>query len=170
MLVAVDAQYAESHAGVACVGFADWPAETPVLERTAIVRPVEPYTPGEFWRRELPCILRILGELPALPSVVVVDGYVFLDSDGRRGLGAHLFDALGGRCAVVGVAKQAFHGSSHARRVLRGRSEQPLFVTAQGLSLDDAESGVRAMAGPFRVPTLLRRVDQLARAAVLKTD
>ncbi|MFO0588136.1 MAG: endonuclease V [Polyangiaceae bacterium] len=168
MLVAVDAQYADSHAGVACVGFDDWPAETPVFERTSVVRPIEPYTPGEFRRRELPCILKILAELPAPPAVVVIDGYVLLDSHGRKGLGAYLFDALDGQCAVVGVAKKAFHDSPHARIVLRGQSAQPLFVTAQGLSLDDAERAIRAMAGPFRIPTLLRRVDQLARAAVLQ--
>jgi deoxyribonuclease V len=166
LLVAVDAQYSEEHAGVACVAFSEWSAAAPDLESTAIVHAIEPYMPGEFWRRELPCILQVLGTLQQMPAIVVVDGYVWLDAHGRKGLGAHLFDALGAQCAVVGVAKHAFHGASNAATVLRGGSKRPLYVTAQGIALDVAEAGVRQMVGNYRVPTLLKRVDQLCRESL----
>lgn len=168
MLFAVDAQYTDSCAGVAGVGFSDWDAPSAQFEVTTLVQPIEPYTPGEFWRRELPCILAILDKAPARPNIIVVDGYVWLDSDGRKGLGARLFDALKGEVAVVGVAKRPFHGASGATPVLRGKSREPLFVTAQGISVDIAERGLRAMSGAHRTPTLLGRVDRLAREAAEK--
>ena len=70
----------------------------------------------------------MLKRLDALPSVLVVDGYVWLDEDARKGLGAHLFDALAGRAAIVGVAKHAFHGavprrSSVSRQARRTSTE-----------------------------------------------
>jgi deoxyribonuclease V len=46
---------------------------------------------------------------------------------------------------------------------LRGRSARPLFVTAAGMPAAQAASLVRRMAGPFRLPDALRRVDALAR-------
>jgi deoxyribonuclease V len=51
-----------------------------------------------------------------------------------------------------------------AKEVLRGQSRQPLFVTSVGLE-DDAAQCVRKMHGEFRMPTLLKRVDQLCRQA-----
>jgi deoxyribonuclease V len=94
---------------------------------------------------------------------VIVDGYVWLDGGGRKGLGAHLFDALDGRFAVVGVAKHSFHGATNAIPVLRGSSLRPLYVTAEGISPSDAAEGLRMMSGSDRNPILLKRVDQLCR-------
>ena len=169
MMAAIDAQYAESSAAVACVCFSDWSATAPESEYTACVHPIAPYTPGEFWRRELPCILQVLAELSELPGVILIDGYVWLDSNGRKGLGAHLHAALDGRSAVVGIAKHFFHGASDAAAVTRGKSERPLYVTSEGLPLDVAAEGVRAMVGQYRLPTLLKRVDQLARQALVQS-
>jgi deoxyribonuclease V len=66
-----------------------------------------------------------------------------------------------GKIPVVGVAKTKFHGAVPVE-VLRG-SGSPLFVTAVGLTLPEAANCIRDMHGPYRIPTLLRRVDQLAR-------
>lgn len=93
---------------------------------------------------------------------VIIDGYVWLGA-GRSGLGAHLYDALGQRIAVVGVAKRRFHGAGDAVPVLRGTSQVPLFVTAVGIDLAEAAEGVRRMHGAHRIPTLLKRVDRLSR-------
>ena len=54
-------------------------------------------------------------------------------------------------------------GASHAVRVLRGGASRPVYVTAAGLSRDGAADLVRRMAGPYRLPDALRRVDFLAR-------
>jgi deoxyribonuclease V len=133
-----------------------------VVERLARV---EPYQPGEFYRRELPCLLAVLGKAGAPPAAVVIDGYVWLGDEGRPGLGAHLYAALGQAVPVIGVAKTHFAGVRVARPVLRGGSKRPLWVTASGIDADTAARHVAAMYGPFRVPTLLKRVDQLCRRA-----
>jgi deoxyribonuclease V len=64
---------------------------------------------------------------------------------------------------VIGVAKTAFGTATHAIPVLRGTSARPLYVTAAGMSRADAAELVRQMAGRYRLPDALRRVDTLAR-------
>ncbi len=117
------------------------------------------YEPGAFYRRELPCLLEVLARGPC-PNVIVVDGYVWL-GDGKPGLGGHLHAAMGG--IVVGVAKTQYL-SAPAVPVLRGTSRSPLFVTAAGVEPEVAASWIEDMHGPYRVPTLLRQVDALARS------
>jgi deoxyribonuclease V len=165
MLAALDAHYVDDHAFVACLTFASWRDASAIEELTTVVADIPEYEPGHFYRRELPCLLAGLGLLPAPPEIVVIDGYVWLDEHGRQGLGAHLHRALGGRAAVVGVAKNPFHGAGGAAEVQRGDSARPLYVSAEGMPLSEAADAVRSMHGPFRVPTLLKRVDQLCREA-----
>ena len=131
-----------------------------VRTQTAMVAAVDPYRPGEFCRRELPPLRAVIpaaGEL----SLIVVDGYVDLDPDGRPGLGAHVHGEFG--VPVVGVAKTAFGTATHAARVLRGQSSRPLYVTAAGMTIADAAALVTEMAGRFRIPDALKTVDRLAR-------
>ncbi len=162
MIACFDVFYGHSGATAACVLFHDWPDPAPAQEVVRTFWPVAPYEPGQFYRRELPPLLGILGELPERPGIVIIDGYVWLDASGRRGLGAHLHDALGGQTAVIGVAKSPFEGAPSVA-LLRGTSRTALFVTAAGLSAEEASQHIAAMSGPFRIPTLLKRVDQLSR-------
>ena len=166
MIAAVDVQYGETIAAAACVTFDAWPDASPSGELTVIVKGIEPHVPGELWRRELPCILAVLGTLDSPPELIIVDCYVWLDAHERPGLGAHLFEALQGRAPVIGVAKTAFRGSEHACAVRRGGSERPLYVTSRGISAADAARGIAAMDGEYRLPTLLKRVDRLCRDAL----
>ena len=124
---------------------------------------VEPYVPGEFYRRELPCLLKVLDQLSERPEVVVIDGYVWLDASGRKGLGGHLFEALNKTVPVIGVAKTRFATATRAIEVLRGSSARPLFVTAAGIDQANAAKCIRRMHGESRIPTLLKRVDRLSR-------
>jgi len=163
MIAAVDVQYEEGCGYAACVTFADWTASTATHEYRCRQDSVGEYQPGEFWKRELPCLVAVLALVEPSPEVIVIDGYVWLDGEGRPGLGARLFEAMGGRASVVGVAKTAFRGSEHAARVLRPGSQRPLFVTAQGIPLAEAAEHVGRMAGAYRIPDLLKRADQLAR-------
>lgn len=119
-----------------------------------------PYRPGEFYLRELAPILAVCRNAGPL-ALIVVDGYVDLDPDGRPGLGAHVHDELG--VPVIGVAKTAFRTATHAAQVRRGQSARPLYVTAAGLTVADAARLVQDMAGSFRVPDALRKADRLAR-------
>ncbi|MCS6898768.1 MAG: endonuclease V [Myxococcales bacterium] len=168
MFVCLDVDYRVRGAVAAAVLFPSWEAPAPCGEQIAIIDEVAPYTPGSFFLRELPCLLAVLGKIPGglgALRLVVIDGYVWLNGAGHKGLGAHLFHQLEGCIPVVGVAKNSFTGAA-AFPVLRGASKRPLWVTAAGLSLEDAAAGVMAMHGPHRIPTMLQRVDQLCRRSL----
>ena len=158
---AVDVYYpAPGGARAALVVAADPTFTTVADERVVWLAQVAPYEPGLFFRRELPATRAVLDGVPDL-GLLVVDGYVDLDPDGRPGLGAYLHDETG--IAVIGVAKTAFRSATHAVAVRRGVATRPLYVTAAGLSLERAATLVAAMAGPHRLPDALRRVDRLSR-------
>ena len=164
MIACLDVDYREAAAYAAAIAFHDWSDAAPAVEKAVPVAGVQPYQPGQFFRRELPCLLAVLRELPQV-AVVVVDGYVWLDGVSVAGLGAHLYQALAGKVTVIGVAKTRFAGAGAALEVLRGRSTRPLFITAAGMSAQRAAEHVHSMHGADRIPTLLKRVDSLARWA-----
>ncbi len=121
------------------------------------------YQPGEFYRRELPCIEAVLAKLPAPPTHIVVEGYVWLDGEHHPGLGAHLYNSLGHAIPVIVVAKNPYKQSCFATKLCRGNSTRPLYVTAVGLPIAQAVSNIAAMHGPNRFPSILKRVDHLSR-------
>ncbi len=166
MYVCTDVDYREGGtARAAAVFFVAWADAEATLERVAQVRGVAEYQPGQFYQRELPCLLAVLkGQLSGLQAVII-DGYVTLDTTGRPGLGQHLYEALGGQIPVIGVAKTAFQGSPHAAHVQRGEAQTPLHVTAAGIELAQAATHIQQMHGPYRLPTLLKRADRLCREA-----
>lgn len=159
MLACVDVDYRGTGAVAAALLFHAWSDDVPQRELTAHIMRVPDYEPGQFYKRELPCLLEVLRGTG--PDLVIIDGYVHLGPERRPGLGAHLAAALD--VIVVGVAKNPFH-ETPATPVLRGESTKPLLVTATGMAEAHAAAHVRAMHGAHRIPTLLRRVDQLARA------
>jgi deoxyribonuclease V len=156
---ALDVHYADDRAVVAGVGFVSF-SDDVGTERVHVVHGAPAsYEPGQFYKRELPLLLDFLEQVEV--KGVVVDGFVWL-GPGRKGLGAHLHDALG--VPVIGVAKTGFKGSdSVAAPVLRGESERPLWVTAEGVDLARAAKWVEGMVGPYRLPALLKRADRLSR-------
>ena len=161
MLACVDVDYRERGAVAACVLFDSWTDAESAAEIVKEIAHVEPYQPGQFYRRELPCLLAVLAEVPELPTVILIDGYVWLGED-RPGLGAHLYEAFSGRVPVIGVAKTRFVGAE-GEPVQRGGSQRPLYVSAAGMDRSMSAQFLQAMHGPYRVPILLRRVDQLCR-------
>jgi deoxyribonuclease V len=169
MIACVDVDYRGVGAVAACVCFEGWGDGTSVLESAIEISDVEPYEPGQFFRREMPCILAVLKSLPHLPQVVIIDGYVWL-GDQKPGLGAHLYEVLDKQAAIIGVAKTQFVGAEPVALVMRGRSRTPLYVTAAGIDVADAASNIKAMHGPHRIPTMLKRVDQLSRGQVTLED
>ena len=105
----------------------------------------------------------MLHEVAQPSHAIIIDGYVYLDRDGRPGLGARLYEALQGKVPVVGVAKTALRDDDWSIPVLRGVSKTPLRVTAIGMDQTEAAAHVRAMAGAYRIPEMLKQVDQMAR-------
>ncbi|MBY0523033.1 MAG: endonuclease V [Gemmataceae bacterium] len=164
MIACVDVDYRDREALAACVLFHSWGAAVSTDEKVIRVAPIEPYEPGQFYRRELPCLLAVLDRVRAAADAVVVDGYVWLRDEQTPGLGAHLFEALGRSIPVVGVAKTCYR-SAAAIAVTRGSSRRPLYVTAVGMAVEEAARHVQIMHGQFRIPTQLKRVDRLCREA-----
>lgn len=162
-ILAVDVHYKDRHATVAGLLFDDWYDKVERDTCASIVREVKDYVPGQFYRRELPCILKLLGEHQLTPTIIVIDGFVFLDGVYKPGLGKHLYDALKGNAAIIGVAKNAYKGIPKQCEVYRGRSKKPLYVTSVGVELDLARQYIKLMHGKYRIPTLLKKVDQLSK-------
>jgi deoxyribonuclease V len=163
MIAGLDVHYEGTTAFAAGVIFRHWTDDSPLDEKVIKVSPVEPYQPGQFYRRELPCLLATLQALPAVETVVI-DGYVWLDAKNKPGLGAHLYQALNEKIPVIGVAKTLFQSAEGSLELIRGESNRPLYITAAGIDPVIATEHIRSMHGQFRIPTLLKRVDQLARS------
>lgn len=160
MIVCVDVHYGAAAVTTALVGWHAWPDASAACERVDHhAGAPAPYVPGAFFERELPYLIAIVAHAPAPVTTVVIDGHVWLGPD-RPGLGVHVHRQLG--VPVIGVAKSAFVGAP-ALPVVRGGSARPLHVTAIGLDPVAAAAAIAAMHGPFRLPTLLKRADALAR-------
>ena len=173
MLACVDVDYRDDATVAGCVLFQSWADHSPAEQLLAFEGPAKPYFPGQFYLRELPPIVAVLGQVKVRPEVIIVDGYVWLDQ-GRMGLGAHLYSELENKVPVIGVAKNPWQGQvSHDEKneyrvieVSRGGSKRPLFVTAAGTDVQMAARNVEVMHGSFRIPTLLSAVNSLVRSAV----
>lgn len=158
---AVDVHYpVTGGANAALVIAADPAFGTLILERTVRLADAAPYRAGGFFARELPALRAVLTDVGPL-DLLVVDGYVHLDPHGRPGLGAYAHAEFA--VPVIGVAKNPFRGATHAIEVRRGTASRALYVTAAGIPPERAAAVVRRMAGPYRLPDALRRVDSLAR-------
>lgn len=164
-LIALDVHYfSDESVRAAGVAFSGWEAEAPSARWVVPGEQAAAYVPGNFADRELPYLLDVLARAPFPPDLVLVDGNAW-NAPGVPGLGARLFHELGGSTPVVGVAKKQLRGVE-AETVLRGRSKNSLFVTAAGLDAGSAARRVASMAGPHRIPTMLKLADQLARGTV----
>ncbi|WP_428233014.1 endonuclease V [Flavobacterium sp.] len=165
MILAFDTYYFDGKAKTVCIEFTKWNQSENFKVHTEIIGNVEEYIPGEFYRRELPCIISLLNQfdLRAI-EYIVVDGFVYLDDEKKYGLGGHLYEKLNKEIPVIGVAKTNFASIEKYKKTLfRGDSKKPLFVTAIGIDLDDAFEKVESMAGEFRMPTLLKEMDRLTK-------
>ena len=160
MKLAVDAYYTGNKAKVVGVLFENFSDEKPLKIISKVVGNVAPYESGSFYKRELPCIVSLLQDLDVRDiSLIVIDGFVYLDDDGRYGLGGHLYEHLERRVQIVGVAKSPFKGScKFVREICRGGSKRPLFISA-GMDVDEAARLVKGMSGEFRMPSLLKILD-----------
>lgn len=159
MICCLDVDYRSAQGHCSAVLFKDWEDATPVKVYNSVTDPIAPYEPGAFYKRELPCMLNTLHGVEEKIATLVIDGYVWL-GENRAGLGHHLYETLNREIPVIGVAKSKFRGvESVALPVLRGKSSNPLWVTAIGVDLDTAARCIAQMAGEFRLPDLIKRTD-----------
>jgi len=162
MILAVDVNYYDDmSAKVAGVLFEHWDDREPTQILTSLIPKVNEYISGQFYKRELPCILDILKQVEYKLDYIVVDGYVYLND--KMGLGAYLYEALDKKIKIIGVAKSEFRDISTDTYLYRGESKKPLYITSAGVDLRQAKEFIASMHGNYRFPTLLKEVDRLCR-------
>ncbi|KMQ68414.1 endonuclease V [Chryseobacterium sp. FH2] len=165
MIYAFDTYYYDDYANTICIAFEDWTSENEneiFSEKTSVA---SSYESGAFYKRELPCILSLLEKINLKENdIIIIDGYVTLNDEGKIGLGGYLYEALDKKYPVIGLAKNEFTTPDSQRRViLRGESKTPLFLTAKGADVDEIKPKIEQMHGSFRIPALLKKLDQLTR-------
>lgn len=76
MIAALDVDYDESAsaATAAAVVFTHWQDAFPHSEYTAQCQNIQSYVPGEFFKRELPCLMVVLAKVTEPLDVIVIDG------------------------------------------------------------------------------------------------
>ena len=109
MILAFDTYYFDNKAKTVCLEFSEYNQKENFKVHTEIIENVEEYIPGEFYKRELPCIMSVLNQINLQNiEVIIVDGFVYLDDDKKYGLGGHLYEKLNRQIPIIGVAKTNF--------------------------------------------------------------
>jgi len=89
---------------------------------------------------------------------------VMFGSDKNPGLGGYLYESLNDKTPIIGVAKRSFHAENNKmKKIFRGQSTNPLYITSEGIELEKSADLILNMQGDFRIPSLLKKVDQLCR-------
>lgn len=160
-ILAFDVHYRENTAKIVCAVFQDWNASKADEYIIKYLEGVADYEPGAFYKRELPCLLEVLKDFDLEEiSCIIIDGFVYLDDEGKKGLGAYLYETLTVKVPVIGVAKTSFHNNKlNVIEIKRGESNNPLFVSAIGMEVINAAERIKTMAGAYRMPDLLKEVD-----------
>ena len=161
MIIAIDVHYRENYAKAVSIEFENWEDVNPSNTNIAIIDDVKEYVSGKFYKRELPCIMKVLEQsLIHDINTVIIDGYVTLDDNGKKGLGKYVYEKLDEKIPIIGVAKKEFkNNNTHVRKVFRGQSKNPLYVTSVGIAVDLAAEKIAQMKGQYRVPDLLKILD-----------
>ena len=168
MIIALDVHYTVNGAKAVAVLFNQMDSK-PVEVITTAIPQVEEYIPGQFYKRELPCLLQLLNNIDLSDlELLIIDGYVYTDNNHSPGLGAHLWEAINRKVPVAGVAKTRHEGNSQlCTEVYRGSSKNPLFISAIGIEMDKVAALIKDMHGENRIPTLLRTLDQHTKGTAL---
>lgn len=157
-----DVHYSEGKTTTGVVLFENWSDQEAIKEFSIKGTTKEEYIPGQFYKLELPCILKAIEDIDQDLDTILIDGYVWLSPE-KLGLGGHLFDSLHKSIPVIGVAKNFFYSANNAIQITRGISLKPLYITSLGIDQNYAANIIKAMYGSFRIPDLIKRADQLSR-------
>lgn len=160
MLLAVDVHYKETYAKAVGVLF-NGEDEIPKEIETTIINEVAEYQSGQFYKRELPCILQLLKKIDTSNlEAIIVDGHVYVNNDKTLGLGGHLYHGLNKKIPIIGVAKKSFVNTDKVSfPIYRGESKVPLYISAIGYDVENAIQNIINMKGNYRIPTILQILD-----------
>nr|WP_165763184.1 endonuclease V [Flavobacterium sp. AJR] len=164
MILAIDVHYRENIAKVVAVLF-NWEDETPQDTIVEQITGIEEYVPGEFYKRELPCIESIVKKVNLNNiEAIIIDGHIYVDNNGEFGLGGYTWKSLNEKIPIIGVAKTSFFRNKNTvREVFRGESIKPLYISSIGIDLYIAINKVKNMHGNFRIPTILKELDRITK-------
>lgn len=160
MLLALDVHYREQIAKSVGVLF-EWEDMSPKEVIVDYVDDIAEYIPGAFYKRELPCLLKVIKQVDLKNiEAIIIDGYVYIDNDYKYGLGGFLWESLGKQIPVIGLAKTSFFSNKDTvKKIFRGDSKKPLFVSGIGCNVDDMVERTKNMKGNYRVPNVLKELD-----------
>ena len=157
-----DVYYYKDYAQACSIVFQVAPGEKVISRYCTAVKPFNDYIPGEFYKRELPCLLQVHARIKETINIIIVDGYALL-GNGKKGLGGYLYEALDKKIPVIGVAKTYFKGCTNCIRVYRGKSIRPLYISSIGISPNFSAKLIGSLKGEHRIPEVLKEVDSLSR-------
>jgi deoxyinosine 3'endonuclease (endonuclease V) len=175
MIVAFDTYYYEGFSYTVAGVFEDWSSEKVSYFVCSRRKGIDAeYTPGELYKRELPCIMQCLEKINVDSiSCMIVDGFVWLTNENRErvpGLGKRLQDAVMEKyqhfVTVVGIAKNPYRSTiPECVEVTRGMSSnKPLYVTCTELFFTQSYADdVKKMFGEFRIPNIIKAIDTKTR-------
>ncbi|MEN9908550.1 MAG: hypothetical protein RLZZ540_1699 [Bacteroidota bacterium] len=161
MKLIIDVSYEKNTAKVVGGFFENWNDEKLIKISTKTVNNVTEYISGEFYKRELPCITEFLNDYSLKEiELIIIDGFVFLNDDNKKGLGAYLFESLDKNIPIIGVAKTSFHNNNkNVIDIFRGNSKKPLYITSIGIELLKASDLIKNMFGNNRMPNIIKQID-----------
>lgn len=164
MILAIDVHY-KDRAAKSAAGIFTWndtEAKETLIDYT---NDIEEYIPGEFYKRELPCLLKIIEKVDISKlEAIIIDGYVYIDNNKNFGLGGYLWEALKEQIPIIGVAKNYYHNNADTvKQVFRGNSKKPLYISCIGLELEMVSELILSMQGEYRIPGVLKQLDILTK-------
>lgn len=168
--LAIDTYYwSDTLARTVGVVFENWSDPTPSKIITDECTTFGPYIPGQFYLRELPCVMSLLKKVDLTEfDVILTDSFLRLRGDDgvdMPGLGMKLWEKIGQiypHLDIWSVAKSKFGRCKEISAcIMRGESKTPLYVQALKEDMSEAGRVVRdVMHGPYRLPSLLKILDQ----------
>lgn len=160
MVLAIDVHYREGLAKAVGVLF-QYADEQPSEIILSYTNGIDEDVPGEFYKRELPCLLNVIEKTNKVDiDIIIIDGYVYLDNNFKQGLGAILWEKLNQKIPVIGVAKTPFFSNKETViEVFRGESKKPLYISSIGINLEEVAEKIKNMKGEYRIPTILKQLD-----------
>lgn len=165
MKLIIDVSYQDNIAKVVGGFFENWHDEKLLKISEKRVNNVREYISGEFYKRELPCILDFLNDFNLKEiELIIIDGFVFLNDIDKKGLGAYLFESLDKSIPIIGVAKSSFHNNNkNVINILRANSKKPLYISSIGIELLKASDLIKNMFGNYRMPNIIKQIDTQTR-------
>lgn len=167
MILTIDVHYKKDYAKTVLLFFENFSSEKPTSIESHTTEDILEYEPGLFYKRELPCIMNALqGVNLEGVEIIIVDGYIYVDNEKSFGLGGYLYEALHKKYPIIGVAKTKFHKNMETvKEIYRGESKNPLYISSIGIEKEVAADYIQNMFGSFRLPYLLKLMDQITKEA-----